>query len=211
MIKAEDDKSLDTTLKVGPLYMNSLNDYRTKMGARMSPNFRGFRLTVLFLFALYSLLYGQLNRSVVEGLVTDPQGTVVPDVEVTITNIETGIVIPTKTNGAGYYRLPDLVPGQYRAHFLAKGFAPLDVTEIQLAAGKVIRTDAQLKLGTTLESVQVTAEAPALETAASNFSTTVETQSVNQLPLQGRDLQQLVYLVPGIAGAGPPGSNFGFN
>jgi hypothetical protein len=59
--------------------------------------------------------------------------------------------------------------------------------------------------------VLVTAEAPALETAASNFSTTVETQSINQLPLQGRDLQQLVYLVPGIAGAGPPGSNFGFN
>jgi hypothetical protein len=73
-----------------------------------------------------------------------------------------------------------------------------------LPAGEVIRVDAQLKLSTTQESVQVVAETPLLETAASNFSARVESQTIDQIPLQGRDLQQLVFLVPGVNNVGGP-------
>jgi hypothetical protein len=154
----------------------------------------------------------QLNRGVIEGTLTDPQGAVVPDVVVTITNVETNVAAPLKTNSTGYYRAVDLVPGKYRADFTAAGFASTRITEIDLPAGAVLRVDTQLKLSTTQESVQVTADIPLLETAASNFSARVDTQTIDQLPIQGRDLQQLVFLVPGVNNVGgPPGSNFGFN
>ncbi len=154
----------------------------------------------------------QLNRGIIEGVVTDPQGAVIPGVDVTITDVDTNVSQTTKTNSSGYYRVVDLVPHKYRAHLVASGFSPMDLTNIVLPAGEVIKVDAQLKLGATRELVQVTAEVPLVETSASNFSTSLETHTVREMPLQGRDLQQLVYLMPGINPVGgPPGSNFGFN
>ena len=157
-------------------------------------------------------LRAQLNRGVMEGLVTDPQGAVMPGVEVTITDVETNVSASTKTNSAGYYHVPNLVPGKYRAHFVARGFSPRDVEAIQVPAGEVIREDAQLKIGATSQKVEVTAAAQVLETAAANSSTTLQSSVIQNLPLAGHDLQQLVFLVPGVnVLTGPPGSNFGFN
>jgi hypothetical protein len=158
------------------------------------------------------VLAAQLNRGVIEGTLTDPQGATVAGVEVTITNVDTNIAASLKTNNAGYYRVVDLVPGNYSAAFAAAGFAATRITNIQLPAGEVIRVDTQLKLSTTQESVQVVAETPLLETDASNFSSHVDSQTIDQVPMQGRDLQQLVFLVPGVNNVGgPPGTNFGFN
>ncbi len=162
--------------------------------------------------SLTPILEAQLNRGEIEGIVTDPQGAVVPEVSLTITNVDTNVSVPTKTNSAGYYRVVDLVPGKYRARFEHSGFSPLDITDIEVPAGKVTRVDTQLKLGQALQTVEVRAEVPLLETAASNFSTTLETRTIEEVPLAGRDLMQLVFLVPGINSvAGPPGSNFGFS
>jgi hypothetical protein len=106
----------------------------------------------------------------------------------------------------------DLVPGKYKAHFEITGFSSLDVTEIEVPAGKETRIDVQLKLGETRQVVEVTAEVPLVETGASNFSTTLEANIVRETPLAGRDLTQLTFLIPGInTVGGPPGSNFGFN
>ena len=157
-------------------------------------------------------LRAQLNRGVIEGLVTDPQGAVMPGVEITITNVETNVSTSAKTNGAGYYHVPNLVPGKYRAHLVASGFSPLDVESIEVLAGQVLREDAQLKIGATSQRVEVTAAAQVVETAAANFSTTLQSSVIQNLPLAGHDLQQLVFLIPGVnVLTGPPGSNFGFN
>src|SRR5712691_1853815 len=171
------------------------------------------RLFAVALFVCRTIpLHAQLNRGAIEGTTTDPQGAVVPGVDVTITSVDTNLAQTTKTNSAGYYRVQSLVPGKYRAHFSVGGFSPLDITEIQVPAGELIKVDAPLKLGAAHETVQVTAEVALLETSASNFSTSLETRTVQEVPLQGRDLQQLVYLMPGVNPVGgPPGSNFGFN
>src|ERR1700736_925919 len=154
----------------------------------------------------------QLNRSVMEGIVTDPQGAVIAGADVTVTAVDTNVAATTKTNSTGYYRVVDLVPGKYRAHFASAGFNGTDVVDIQLLAGQEAKVDAQLKLGSTQETVQVVGEVPLLETAAANFSHSVENRTIQETPLNGRDLQQLVYLMPGVSNAaGPPGSNFGFN
>jgi hypothetical protein len=157
-------------------------------------------------------LPAQLNRGVIEGTLSDPQGAVIPGVVVTITDADTNVAVSLTTNAAGYYRAVDLVPGKYIAAFSVAGFAATRITNIELPAGEVIRVDAQLNLSSTQESVQVVAETPLLETAPSNFSAKVESQTIDQLPMQGRDLQQLVFLVPGVNNVGgPPGANFGFN
>ena len=166
----------------------------------------------VFLLCSSTGLRAQLNRGVLEGLVTDPAGAVVPGVSVTITNVDTNVAVTTVTNSSGYYRGADLVPGRFAARFAYTGFAALDVRDIEIAAGKIIRVDAQLKVGTTRQTVAVTAEVPLLETAAANASTTLETRMVDEIPVAGRDIQQLVNLVPGVNNVGgPPGSNFALN
>jgi hypothetical protein len=74
---------------------------------------------------------------------------VVPQAKVTVTAVETNVSASTQTNSVGYYRVVDLVPGRYRARFSISGFSPLEIADIDVPAGQVIRDDAQLKLGTT--------------------------------------------------------------
>jgi hypothetical protein len=162
--------------------------------------------------ACTTVLSAQLNRGTIEGTVTDQQAAAVSGVDVTITSVDTNVATTTKTNSAGYYRAEALVPGTYRAHFAAKGFATLDITGIGVPAAQVIRVDAKLKVGSFNEKVEVKAELPMLETDASNFSSTLQTDIIQNVPLAGRDLQQLTFLLPGINNVGgPPGSNFGFD
>ena len=169
-------------------------------------------LGIFLMLALTTCLDAQLNHGDMEGTATDPQGAVIPGVDVAITSVDRNVSQTTKTNSAGYYRVVDLVPGKYRVHFEASGFSPLDVTEIEVRAGELIKVDASLKLGGAKQSVQVSAVAPLLETTAANFSTSLDARTVREVPLAGRDIQQLVFLAPGVNPVGgPPGSNFGFN
>jgi hypothetical protein len=175
---------------------------------------RGFFLSVQFGFALActTVLLAQLNRGAIEGTVTDPQGAAISGVNVAITSMDTNVATNTLTNSAGYYRAEALVPGTYRARFAAKGFATLDMTAISVPAAQVIRVDARLKVGSFNEKVEVKAELPMLQTDASNFSSTLQTDIIQNVPLAGRDLQQLTFLLPGVNNVGgPPGSNFGFD
>ena len=166
---------------------------------------------LLALLALAVPGYAQLNRGIIEGTVTDPQGAAVPGVKVTVTAVDTNVVLPTTTNSVGYYRVVDLVPGKYQVHIEASGFAPLDLTNILVSPDQTMRQDATLKLGAALQTVEVSAAAAMVQTAATDFATSVGTSALEQIPLQGRDLQQLVFLVPGVSANGPPGSAFGFN
>ena len=164
------------------------------------------------LIACTTVLSAQLNRGAIEGTVTDPQGAALSGVDVTITAVATNVMTNTETNSSGYYRAEALVPGTYRAHFGAKGFASLDVTAIEVPAAQVIRVNTKLKVGSINQKVEVKADLPLLETDASNFSSTLQTDIIQNVPLAGRDLQQLTFLLPGVNNVGgPPGSNFGFD
>lgn len=169
-------------------------------------------LVFVLVLGCAALLQSQINRGTIEGVVTDPQGAVVPDVEVTITATDTNLTTASKTNSTGYYRVVDLVPGAFQARFSSPGFGTVEVRQIAVQAGTVTRVDAALRVDATRQTVEVTAEAPLVESGASNFSTTLPTATIQDTPLQGRDLQQLVFLIPGINNVGgPPGANFGFD
>jgi len=171
-----------------------------------------FALSFILLLDFPLGLQAQLNRGSLEGVVTDPQGAVIPNVDVGVTSVERNETQSTKTNSAGYYRVEALIPGKYNAHFVAPGFSPVDITNIDLPAGQLIRVDTTLKVGQVLQQLEVRATPALVETSAANFSTTIGASTVEQIPLAGRDLQQLVFLFPGVnSTAGPPGSSFGFN
>jgi hypothetical protein len=169
------------------------------------------QLTVAFL-ATSTCLLAQLERSSIEGTVTDPQGAGVVGAAVTVTSQSTNIATLTKTNGTGYYQVIGLLPGKYTVRIEAPGFSVAQNSDLEALAGQPIRFDAVMTIGTTQQHVEVTAASPLMETASSNFSAMVEQRAIDDTPLPGRDLMQLVYLFPGVENAaGPPGSNFGFN
>ncbi len=177
-------------------------------GGRMLGRLAAIAVSVFWV----SLALAQINRGVIEGVITDPAGAVVADVLVTVTAVDTNVSVPVRTNSAGFYRAPDLIPGKYAALVKAPGFSTLDLRSIEVGPGTVTRVDAQLRIDATRQTVEVTAEVPLVDTGASNISTTVETATIQEVPLQGRDLQQLTFLIPGVNNVGgPPGSNFGFN
>ena len=135
-----------------------------------------------------------------------------PGVKVLVKNVETGIEMSLTTNSVGFYLAPELVPGKYQVRFEATGFSVLEISDVIVKAGTTTNADGEMKIGQTSERVEVTAEPALLENAPSNFSTGVSTRYMEDLPLQGRDIQTLVQLFPGVVqSSGPSASVFGTN
>ncbi len=167
--------------------------------------------SIVCLFATVAL-WGSSDRGIIQGTVTDPQGAVIPKVEVLVQNVETGVEIHLATNSVGFYLAPELVPGKYRVRFQSAGFSTLEVKEVVAIAGSITTTNAEMKVGEPTQSVEVTAAPPLLETTSSNFTTSLSSQLIQEIPLQGRDIQTLVQLLPGvIQSSGPSGAAFGSN
>jgi len=142
--------------------------------------------------------WGQGTASVV-GTVTDASGAVIPGATATLTNVGTGIVQTAITNGTGDYNFPLLQVGTYSVKIEAKGFKTYTFPNIPLSSGDRFRADAKLEVGEAAQTVEVSgAVAPALQTDTSNIGSLVPSQSVEDLPLNGRNLIKLVQLSPGI-------------
>ena len=153
-----------------------------------------------------------IDRGAIRGTVTDPQGAVVPEAKVVVRNLETGVETRLATNAAGFYLATELVPGKYLVRIEASGFGPLEIKDIMVGAGTTVTQDAELKVGATTQRIEVSARTQLVETTSSNFSTSLARRYLENLPLQGRDVQTLVSLFPGvIQSSGPSGAVFGSN
>jgi len=151
------------------------------------------------------------NRGAIQGTVTDPQGAVIPGAQVLVRNDSTGVEAKLTTNSAGFYNALDLVPGQYTVQFKVAGFSDLVVSKVTVLAGNPTIADGKMQVGTARQTIQVTATTPQIGTSSSNFTTFLGSQYINNIPLQGRDIQTLVQLMPGVVqSTGPSGSVFGF-
>ena len=148
----------------------------------------------------------------ISGTVTDKSGAAVAGAEVVVALVGGNLTRTTETNTDGTYVAAALPAGTYNVTVTAKGFQRFQAKDVVLVVAQKARVDAQLTVGTALQSIQVTAEVPLVETGASDFSTTVDTRTIQDMPLQGRDIQTLVQLIPGvIQSSGPSGATFGFN
>ena len=157
----------------------------------------------LVLVALMSLrCEAQATSAEISGSITDASGAVVPGATVTATNVETSTAQSTKSETNGDYVLTNLRPGTYTLTAEAVGFSKLAQTGLHLQVNQQVRLDLTLKVGQATETVEVSARAPLLESESSSIGTVVNTQMVNQLPLNGRNFTQLATLSPGVTGVG---------
>jgi hypothetical protein len=162
-----------------------------------------FLLTALFCLHLSLPRLVNAQTSSVTGLVTDPSGHSISSAAVAVTNRDTGVTRTTTTNGEGFFTVPILPHGNYKLRVNAPGFEPLDHENLRLDDGQVLRIDTRLVLGSTTQTVEVRADtAPALDTETSAQSTVINTKTVVDLPLNGRNPIALLNLVPGVRPTG---------
>jgi hypothetical protein len=155
---------------------------------------------LMMLLLLYpSHMSAQLATADVLGTVTDSTGAVVPDAKVTIRNTGTGITQTTQSGKTGEYLFSHLQIGTYKLTVEAKGFKTSTTTGVTLAVGDRARMDAKLEVGSQVETVEVeSVTAPALQTDSSEMSTLISTTAVADLPLNGRNITNLVQLSAGV-------------
>jgi outer membrane receptor protein involved in Fe transport len=159
----------------------------------------------LFLLSIQSpCLKAQVSTADIVGTVTDPAGAVIANGNVTAENVDTHDIHTTTTSGAGEFVFNLLQPGHYTVKVQSPGFK-LSSTNVTLVAGDRARADAQLQVGEASQTVEVQATTPALQTDSAALRTVVSEQSVQDLPLNGRNYVTLVQSTVGVA-AGPSNS-----
>jgi hypothetical protein len=167
-----------------------------------------FRTITIFLsaFSAWGIAAGQSQEGRILGTVTDQSGGLVKGARVTITNVDTGVTRTLETNDAGDYVAPSLPPGPYKLVVEATGFKKIERGGIRLEVAKDIRLDLTMQPGSVSETVTVSEQIPLVETTNDTLGGTFANQSINDLPLNGRDFQNLVVLRPGVQRS--PGGGF---
>ncbi len=158
----------------------------------------------LSIFAISFLIFTagawtQGSTASVTGTVHDASGAVVPNAKVQITNVATGVVKGTATNQAGIYFVPDLIPGTYNINVNVTGFRRTEVGGMKLEIDQKADVDIALVVGSVNEEVTVTTAPAALQTEDASVGAVVQSQTVQDMPLNGRYYTQLLQLVPGAA------------
>jgi carboxypeptidase family protein/TonB-dependent receptor-like protein len=158
-----------------------------------------YRLLICFLACLILSFTSaaQLPSSTLNGTVTDPQGAVVAGAKVVVTSNATGVSRETATGGDGGFTVTDLTPGEYTVRVSASGFATSEFKAVSLDVGRAATLDVSLKIAKTGEVVEVTGAELAVNTTQSEVQGLVESQTIESLPLNGRNYLELAFLIPG--------------
>ncbi len=153
---------------------------------------------LFFVLLAASLLWGQgSSLGTLTGVVFDSSGAPVLGAQVTARNVDTNISREVVSEAAGNYVVPSLPAGTYELKFSMTGFQTLIVRDVKLDTSATKRVDATLRVGQITETVDVEATAPLLNTENASVGALVEQKRVTELPLNGRNFQQLQLLTPG--------------
>jgi hypothetical protein len=156
-------------------------------------------LVVLSLCLICStLVFAQGTGGRILGRVADSSGAVLAKVKVTATNEATGIARDTQTNDSGDYGFPEVPVGTYTISFDLSGFKNLVRKGVTLQLNQVITLNMTMQVGASKEVVEVTSEAPLVDTTSTQLGAVVNDRSVSQLPLNARDTYQFLQLQPGV-------------
>ena len=147
---------------------------------------------------LCSILRAQSVSGTIEGTVTDASGGAVPNGNVTITNVATGVQSHANTNSAGHYSVGNLISGAYTIGIKAQGFRPVIQENVQVNIGTEVRADMQMQVGDIQQQVQVTAQAPILQSDSAQVGGTITSQALESLPTEGRNPMALAKTLPGV-------------
>lgn len=164
---------------------------------------------------LMASAYAQLaTTTALVGTVTDTSGKTVPDAKITAVNTGTGDTYNVTTNAQGNYNVQFVRPGTYEITIEKEGFQRYRKSGIIVETNQIVRSDAELAVGSVSQSIMVEATAPVIKTDDASVSASLNTRQVSQLPLNGRDPMRLAIttpgVVPGLKGTNgvPPGEDF---
>jgi len=153
---------------------------------------------LLSLAGFSSALYGQgTTLGSISGNVVDPSGAAIPNAKVVVKNIQTGIAREVTTDNNGSFQALSLIPGLYSAEVSAPNFQRQIQDQLRLDVAGAISLTFRLAVGQVAEAVSVTAEAELLKSTEGTISTTIDNTKVVELPLNGRNFNNLVRLTPG--------------
>src|SRR5215467_13351135 len=162
---------------------------------------KGRILLALVLFAS-SMLVAQTFRGTILGTVTDSSGAVVSGAKVTVKNTATGLERTTQTSADGSYSIPELPIGTYNVTVAQNGFQTFGANGVTVDVATERRVDAALKPGEVSTRVEVSGdELPLVQTTTNDLGGVLTAQTVENLPVNGRDYTKLIYLNPGVAGS----------
>ena len=139
----------------------------------------------------------QIQNGQVIGVIADPFGAVVAHASVDIRDLATGYEGHFESNDAGIYTIPELIVGSYSIRVAAPGFKTVRATNLFVTAGSVLRVDFNLVLGQRSETVEVSDGARRVNTENSRLSYTVDSAQIASLPLNGRNVYDLIQYQPG--------------
>ena len=165
-------------------------------------------LVVLLLGTMSAVTMAQSTvAGAIGGVVKDPQGAVIPKASITVRNEETNKEGSATTDDEGRFRVVQLDPGNYTVVVNASGFSAFTQRNVVVEVGRVTTIDVPLGVGEAVGNVDVTAEAPVIDTTRQDFATNINQTSINELPINGRRASNFVLLAPGVV----PEGGFGIN
>lgn len=160
-----------------------------------------FHLLPLLVVLLLSGFAGAQGLARISGTVTDATGASIPNATLTATQNGTGTKTEAVSSGSGAYSFPSLAPAEYTVSASAPGFSSYVDKTIVLQADQSLTFNITLRVGSTEQTVQVTDQAPQVDTTTGTLSQVIDQQRVNDLPLNGRNAAALTVLVPGVVTA----------
>src|ERR1022692_3575319 len=168
---------------------------------QLQGDFMKVRILVFVLLAAVSLS-AQTFRGTILGTVTDPQGAVVAGAKVTVKNVGTGLERTTETSADGTYALSELPIGTYTVTVVLTGFQTFEAKGVTVDVASERRVDAAMKTGQVSSRVEVSADQlPLVETTTNTLGGVLTAQTVENMPVNGRDYTKLIYMNPGVAGS----------
>src|ERR1700688_4105078 len=140
----------------------------------------------------------QVSGASLSGSITDPSSAAIPNAKVSIANTATGVTRDATADAAGFYSAPNLLPGTYVVTVSAAGFSTTKSSDITLTVGSERILNLSLKVGEASQTIDVTGAAAIVQLSDSTMKSEVESATIRELPLNGRDWTSLATLSPGV-------------
>ena len=166
------------------------------VGRRPAATWSLFATVILLGFSAAGMAQSTAGR--ILGTLTDQSGASVAGASVVVTDVQRGTSRSVTTDESGNYAVPDLQPGTYKIHAEAKGFKSVERVNVQLEVATDVRADFSLQPGQVAETVTITEEVPLVNTMSATLGGTLSNKEINDLPLSGRNYENLLQLRPGV-------------
>src|SRR5437868_8299882 len=168
----------------------------------------------VFIFAIVLMAFigtrtavGQTTYGSILGAITDSSAAELPGVTVTLTNVDTADKRTTLSDASGNYQFVSIMPGNYSVDFEKQGFGHLKRDSVAVVVQTASRVDAVLSVGAVTQTVDVGTQAPIIETQPGSLGQLIEGKQVQEMPLNGRNVFNLLILAPGVVPQGSTGGN----